>query len=68
MAWPTACTWPCERDAVISKLRDRLHRLAAQRRANGLDLRGRQARQIGQRALADLGALAVGLTQQHGGG
>jgi hypothetical protein len=52
----------------LEGLRCRLQCLAAQRRANGLDLRRRQARQIRQRALADLGALSVGLTQQHRGG
>ena len=51
----------------LEALRYRLQSLAAQCRANGLDLRRRQARQIGQRALADLGAFAIGLAQQHGG-
>ena len=47
------------------RLRYRLPGLTAQRRADGLDLRHRQARQIGQRALADLAAVAIGLAQQH---
>ena len=48
-------------------LRYRLPRVTAQRRADSLDLRHRQARQIGQRSLADLAAVAIGLAQEHRG-
>lgn len=42
--------------------------IAAQGGTNGLDQRGGQSRQIGQRALANLGAFTVGLTQEDGRG
>ena len=42
-----------------------LQGVAAQGGSNGFDLRARQARQVGQGAFEDLGALAVGLSQQH---
>ena len=55
------------RGGDLQRLRCRLQGLTAQRRTNGLDLRGRQTRQIGQRSLAHLRALAVRLAQQHRG-
>ena len=54
------------RSGVLEALRDWLPSLTAQRCSNGFDLRGGETRQIGQRALDYLGALALGLAQQNG--
>ena len=54
-----------QRASDLERLRHRLQDLSAKGSANRINLVGRQTRQIGQRALANLGALAIGLTQQN---
>ena len=59
---------PDKRGTNLECLRHWLQHFPTQAGANGLYLQRRQIRQIGQRALANLVALAVGLTKQHGRG